>query len=1026
MKKYLTLFFTLVGLATIVNGQTFKTFSDDFESYKNGAWLSQAPSSPWETWSGTPITSGDDVKVTNSDAYSGKNSIYFNAGPGPEDVVLDFGGLYERGQFVYKSMMKIPTGKSAYFNFQGAIAIGTSWAVEVHFESTGALVFDNTSSTMLQTSYPQGRWFELKVYINLTRNEWNVYIDDDYLGTFSNSINAISFLDIYPEDLNASYWVDDASFIYAPASPDNAGVEALTSPLNAVCGKNEVKVRLVNNGTNVMDSVRVYWMLDGVLQSPVFVKTAVDTGLSTKGHELEVTLNSALNLSKGVHTIKAWTAFPNGVADTLNFDDTLHTSFKAEIRDVNLVRASPFQGKMGKGTLAWPDTVCVGDTLTYGVTPPSGYKNSDLGTGWAIKYLNIQNNSLPPVDSQTIMPVGNANFRLRYVADSSEGDSIFKIDISVSVGTGGCDTVLTRYFYVNPQPHTAFTAAEACVGKGVFFSNKSKGAGSNKYVWDFGDNTTSKLMSTSKPYFNPGTYTVTLKATAPSGCSATAIQNVTIHDIPVSKFSVVDACDSSSVVFSDSSSVATGSITKYYWEFGDGDTSNVQNPTHIYKNPGTYKVRFLVTSDQGCIKASNQETVVHPVPNATFSTNNGCQPDTVVFSNTTSYTGTDSLTYEWDFSDGNQSTAKNPAYLYGSPGNYWVKMKVKTAEGCMDSTQVSVEIYAVPVADFTMTNNCLGDSTGFTNNSSIGSGSITDFEWNFHNGRKSTVKDIFHKYGKPGIFSVELIVTGTGGCMDTTTKDVEVYPVPQAEFTLANVCQDVEVVYDNQSTTTSDTLKYQWNFGDDNTSIAQSPKNIYTKDGTYNVQLLVNTENGCMDSIEKSIEIYPLPEAGFSFIHKGFKQHDFTPTDTSLLTYDWDFGDGNTSTDVSPYHEYATEGNFDVTLSTTDSNSCASEKTIEVSVSTGIAQGDHPTSPFKVFPNPFRNEVNIAYQLQKAGNVTIEVYSLNGKRLTGLVNQKQSKGEYQYKFDTPEASGIYMLRMVVDGYVYHERIVKAQ
>ena len=1026
MKKYFTLFFTLIGLVSIVQGQKFKTFSDGFESYKNGSWLAQS-SSVWDTWSGTPSTNNDDVKVTTSDAYGGSKSIYFNAGPGPEDVVLPFGGLYDHGQFLYRAMMKVPVGKTAYFNFQGAAAVGTTWSVEVNLEKDSTIDFENTTTgSMFQSTYPQGKWFEMKMYVNLTRNEWHVYIDDDYRGYFTNSINLVSFLDLYPADNDASFWVDDVSFTYAPPSPNNAGIEVLTSPLNAVCGANDLKVRVVNNGNNILDSVRVYWTLDGVKQSPVFVKTAIDTNFSTAGNRLEVTLDSTFNLGKGVHTIKAWTAFPNGVADTLNFDDTLRTTFKAEIRGVNLVRASPFQGKTGAGTAKWPDTVCVGDTLTYGITPPTGYTNADLGTGWAIKSVGIQSKGKSPVDSQTIMPSGNANFRLRYVADVNEGDSIFKIDISVSVGTGSCDTVLTRYFFVNPQPHAAFTATEACVGKGVLFTNKSKGGANNKYLWDFGDNTTSKLMSTSKPYFTAGTYNVTLRVTAPSSCRATVSQNVTIHDIPVSKFSVIDACDSSGVIFNDSSTIGIGSIAKYFWDFGDDDTSNVQNPTHIYDSAGTYKVRLKVTSAEGCTKTSNQLAIVHPVPEASFSGHNVCELDSIMFSNATSYADTDTLTYEWYFDDGNQSTAVNPAHLYGLPGEYSVKMKVKTIKGCIDSALVSVDVYALPVADFSMSNNCLGESTVFTNTSSISSGSITSYDWNLRDGRKATAKDPTHKYSTPGTYSVQLIVTGTGACLDTTTKSVEIYPVPEAQFTLNNVCQDAEVVYDNQSTTTSDTLKYQWDFGDGNTSVAQSPKNIYTKDGTYTVELVVNTEDGCIDSTQESVEIYPLPNAGFTFLDKGFKEYTFTPDDANLLTYKWDFGDGNTSVEVSPDHEYATEGSFEVTLITTDDNGCSSEETVQVSVSTGIAEETHPKSPFEVFPNPFRDEVNIVYQLQKASNVTVEVYGLNGKLLLNLVNQKQSNGKYQYKFNTPEVSGIYMVRMVIDDYVFHERIVKAQ
>jgi len=562
------------------------------------------------------------------------------------------------------------------------------------------------------------------------------------------------------------------------------------------------------------------------------------------------------------------------------------------------------------------------------------------------------------------------------------------------------------------------------VGKGVFFDNKSKGAGKNKYVWDFGDSTKSKFMHTSKPYSEAGTYLVTLKATAPSGCSATTSQNVTIHDIPVSKFSAVNACDGDSVSFADSSTISNGTIARYFWEFGDGDTSNVQHPTHIYSKAKTYTVRLKVTSDFGCAKTSNEQVVVHPVPVAAISATDRCESDSVVFNNTSTYTGTDTLGYEWTFGDGNQSTARSPIHLYNAPRKYSVQMKIESAEGCTDTAQIPIEVFAIPVADFDVNNACLGETSIFTNTSSISTGTIASYQWNLRNGQTSTARDTAHEYSKPGIFSVQLIVAGNGGCMDTLVKDVEVFPVPEALFTLENACKDVEVAYNNQSSTTSDTLNYEWRFGDGNSSIAQSPTNTYTQDGTYSVWLTVSTEDGCRDSLEQTIEIYPLPNANFSFVHKGFGQYDFSPDNADLLTYHWNFGDGDTSVDIAPYHEFATEETFDVTLRTTDSNACSSVKTIEVSVNTSIAEERQQTGPFQVFPNPFKDDVNIVYELPNAANVSIEVYSLEGKRMESLVNQRQLKGTYRYTFNAPETTGIYIVKMVIDDYVYREQVVK--
>src|SRR5688500_151192 len=118
--------FALVGVLSFLNvkGQTFK---DDFENYTVGDGVDDQ-SSIWEVW---PDPSATDVDVVNSDAYSGKQSLYLGPGPGPQDLVLPFGGEYTEGVFVFSQRMKIPSGKSGYFNFQAYTKPGSGWATDL-------------------------------------------------------------------------------------------------------------------------------------------------------------------------------------------------------------------------------------------------------------------------------------------------------------------------------------------------------------------------------------------------------------------------------------------------------------------------------------------------------------------------------------------------------------------------------------------------------------------------------------------------------------------------------------------------------------------------------------------------------------------------------------------------------------------------------------------------------------------------------------------------------------------------------
>ena len=229
MKKIITLilgsFFTL----SLVNGQAF---SDDFESYTVGSYLGNS-SSNWTTWSSSP-GGADDVKIVNNDAASGTKSIYFSstsADGGPVDVVLPFDDVYSSGYFTFAAKFKIPATKTGYFNFQASETVGEVWAIECHLNSDESIVFTNTNTnantvdTLLTDFYPSGTWFEIKMEIDLNLNDWEVFIDNTSIGTFSCPENQIASLNLFPANASAKFWVDDVSYAYSTGASVNDAKE---------------------------------------------------------------------------------------------------------------------------------------------------------------------------------------------------------------------------------------------------------------------------------------------------------------------------------------------------------------------------------------------------------------------------------------------------------------------------------------------------------------------------------------------------------------------------------------------------------------------------------------------------------------------------------------------------------------------------------------------------------------------------------------------------------------------------------
>ena len=246
MKKiYLSILALAIGSVTYA-----QTYSDDFESYTEGDYIG-VESDTWTTWSGT--TGGaEDAQINTDQANSGSNSIYFevSGSAGPQDVVLDFGGLHTDGLFDFEAMFYIPDGNAAYFNFQGASTIGETWAIDVYMNDDGTLAVSASGTNHVNTTYPVGQWFKVEFSINLTLNIWEFLLDDVSEGTWTNGVNQVSMADFYPATSNDLWYMDDVSYTVAEyVIPDvNATVQNVSIGAIGVAGQQKIATVTVGNG----------------------------------------------------------------------------------------------------------------------------------------------------------------------------------------------------------------------------------------------------------------------------------------------------------------------------------------------------------------------------------------------------------------------------------------------------------------------------------------------------------------------------------------------------------------------------------------------------------------------------------------------------------------------------------------------------------------------------------------------------------------------------------------------------------
>jgi gliding motility-associated-like protein len=253
---------------------------------------------------------------------------------------------------------------------------------------------------------------------------------------------------------------------------------------------------------------------------------------------------------------------------------------------------------------------------------------------------------------------------------------------------------------------------------------------------------------------------------------------------------------------------------------------------------------------------------------------------------------------------------------------------VTSAAGCRDTMLVPIPVsFTPPVAAYThLTPECT-QQTDFTNLSTPG----LLYGWNFGDNSTSTLVNPTHQYQNPGSYTVTLIVSTIDGCGDTTSNTVVIDPLPYAYF-VPNIdtCQ-LNATFNNSSLNAA---SYSWNFGDNTTSNSVNPTHTYTQTGTYPVTLVVTDVNGCTDTMVQYVSPYILANADFTFaVDTCMRQVNFFNLSDLALNYQWNFGDGNTSDNISASHQFTDDGNYSVLLITNPGTVCADTAKIVVDYS---------------------------------------------------------------------------------------------
>lgn len=369
-------------------------------------------------------------------------------------------------------------------------------------------------------------------------------------------------------------------------------------------------------------------------------------------------------------------------------------------------------------------------------------------------------------------------------------------------------------------------------------------------------------------------------------------------------------------------STSTGSPTTYLWNFGNGNTSTLQNPSATYVTPGTYNVTLTVSN--GSItntKVVNNYITIYNNPIAEFSATpvSGCAPLSVSFTDNTTIGGGAISNWLWDFGGGVTSTQRNPTNVYNIPGTYTVTLIVTDVNGCQSSRTKTafINVTAPFSANFTAspTSACTAPlNTTFTPTVTP-AGSYT-FAWNFGNSNTSTVQNPIQTYTSNGNFNVELEVTSSSGCKQKVTKNnfITIGGVT-ADFDLtpSGICAPTIVTCINRSSPASSGNTFTWTSIYPNQT-GNNASYTYTQPGTHSITLTARSAAGCTSSVSKSFTLAQKPIANLTVSRANFCETpavvNFTSTSTGVSTFNWNFSNGFTSSLANPTTTYNAEGSF--------------------------------------------------------------------------------------------------------------------
>lgn len=402
------------------------------------------------------------------------------------------------------------------------------------------------------------------------------------------------------------------------------------------------------------------------------------------------------------------------------------------------------------------------------------------------------------IDPTTGLITGTPQFQGQFVvgvcvSEYRDGLLLSRVFRDFQFNVASCDPTVVADVQEDVQISDQEFLINSCGDLTIDFVNESfQQSFINNYRWSFdvgsGQTVTSDEWSPSITFPGIGNYQGQLILNENTDCGDTATILVNIYPEIEADFSFVyDTCVAGPVSFTDLSVTGSCCLTDWDWEFGDGASSTVQNPDHVYQIPGELPVTLTVRDTNACVDSETQILTYYPVPALIVISPSGeteCQPAEIFFDNLSFPIDT---TYDilWEFGDGNTGTAVSPFHTYEDPGTYTVSVDITSPLGCQTDTTFNdlITVLPSPVAGFTYSPeqpSNLFPEVQFTDQSQ----GASVWNWDFSALPPSFSPSPTFVFPDTGLYLVTQVVTHPSGCTDTMQTLIDV--IPEIRYYLPN------------------------------------------------------------------------------------------------------------------------------------------------------------------------------------------------------------------------------------------------